>query len=254
MSVINPAGAKSFSKTLGLRTKTDKVDAKVLGLYGATLKPQAMVRMSEALKELRTLERYLEYLTERRAQEKVRLESASNPVVSGSIQKIIGSYDEQIKQIEEQIQEHLKKHPGLKRSVELLESIAGIGRKSSTILVCELHSDALGEKISAKAQTAHAGLAPQEKTSGTSVRGKRHICRIGNARLRKSLYFPAMSAIRYNPVVREFYKRLVDKGKPKKVALVAAMRKLLVIAVGVLNTGVPFDPNWATRKKLGVAT
>jgi transposase len=170
-------------------------------------------------------------------------------------QKVIGSYDEQIKQIEGQIQEHLKKHPGLKRSVELLESIAGIGRRSSTILVCELHSEALGEKkISAKAQTAHAGLAPQEKTSGTSVRGKRHICRVGNARLRKSLYFPAMSAIRYNPVVREFYKRLVDKGKPKKVALVAAMRKLLVIVVGVLNNGVPFDPDWATHKKLAFAT
>jgi transposase len=86
VSVINPAGARSFSKTLGLRTKTDKVDAKVLGLYGATLKPQAMVRMSKELKELRTLERYLEYLTDRRAQEKVRLESASNPVVRGSIQ------------------------------------------------------------------------------------------------------------------------------------------------------------------------
>lgn len=250
VSVINPASARSFGKTLSIRTKTDKVDAKVLGIYGASLKPQAMVKMSEGLKELRTLERYLEYLIERRGQERVRLESATNPVVRGSIRQIIGGYDAQIKEIEKQIEEQLKEHPQLKCSVELLESITGIGHKTSTILVCELHAQGGEGEISAKAQTAHAGLAPHEKSSGTSVRGKSHICRTGNSRLRKCLYFPAMSAIRHNPIVRELYTRLVNKGKPKKLALVAAMRKLLVIAVGVLNNKTPFDPNWAAHRNL----
>ena len=255
LSVINPYQAKSFGKTLGIRTKNDKVDAGLLAFYGARIKPEPMGRISGELKELKVLVRHLEYLTNRRGQERGRLEGVTNPVVKDSIEQIIRGYDKQIEEIEKAIEEHIKKHPELRHKLELVETIPGIGRITSRILLCELHSeDGSGGKVSAKAQSAHAGLAPQEKSSGTSVRGQAHICRTGSSRLRKCLYFPAVSAIRHNEVIRRFYKRLVDKGKPKKVALVAAMRKLLVIAVGVLNNGVPFDVNWTAQRKISMAT
>jgi transposase len=249
VSVINPFQAKSWGKSIGVRTKTDKVDAQLLALYAAAIKPEPTVEMNKELKELRTLVRHLEYLTTRRGQEQGHLESASNPVVASSIKKIISNYDKRIKEIEKAIEEHIKKHPGLKGKTELLKSIPGIGDITSKILLCELHLENGGAIISAKAQTAHAGLAPEHRVSGTSVRGKSHICRVGNSRLRECLYFPAIVATKHNPVISEFYNRLIQRGKPKMVALVAAMRKLLVITVGVLNNGTAFDPNWSTQRK-----
>jgi transposase len=250
VSVINPFQAKSWGKSIGVRTKTDKVDAQLLALYAAAIKPEPTVQMNKELKELRSLVRHLEYLTARRGQEQGHLESASNPVVASSIKKIISNYNKRIKEIETAIENHIKNHPGLKEKTELLKSIPGIGDITSKILLCELHLEDGEARISAKAQTAHAGLAPEHRVSGSSVRGKPHICRVGNSRLRECLYFPAIVAIKYNPVIGEFYNRLRQRGKPKMVALVAAMRKLLVIAVGVLNNQTAFDVNWSTQKKI----
>jgi transposase len=249
VSVINPFQAKSWGKSIGVRTKTDKVDAQLLALYAAAIKPEATLLMNKELRELRSLVRYLEYLINRRGQEIGHLESSTNPMVTSSIKRVISGYNKRIKEIEKAIEEHIKKHPGLKEKTELLKSITGIGDITSKILLCELHLEGGGARISAKAQTAHAGLAPEHRVSGSSVRGKPHICRIGNSRLRKCLYMPAMVAINHNPVISAFYKRLIGKGKPKMVALVAAMRKLLVIAVGVLNNGTAFDVNWSAQKK-----
>lgn len=249
VSLINPFQAKSWGKSIGVRTKTDKVDAKLLALYAATLKPQAMVQINKELRELKSLVRYQEYLINRRGKEKGHLESAINPRVVNSIKEIISSYDKQIQEIEKAIEDHLKNHPELNHKTQLLRSIIGIGKVTSRILLCELHLEGAELRISAKAQTAHAGLAPEHRISGSSIRGKPRICRTGNSKLRKCLYFPAITAIKHNPVISEFYKRLLHKGKPKMVALVAAMRKLLVIAVGVLNNGTAFDVNWNTQKK-----
>ncbi len=105
--------------------------------------------------------------------------------------------------------------PGLKEKTELLKSLTAIGDITSKILLCELHLEDGRARISAKAQTAHAGLAPEHRVSGSSVRGKPHICRVGNSRLRKCLYMPAMVAINHNPVISAFYKRLIGKGSLK---------------------------------------
>ncbi|MCG6537123.1 MAG: transposase, partial [Syntrophales bacterium LBB04] len=134
-----------------------------------------------------------------------------------------------------------------KDKVELLKTIPGIGETTARILLCELHVENNDEKITAKVQIAHAGLAPAQKQSGQSVRGKSMICRTGNARLRRCLYFPAIVASKFNPVITEFYQRLLARGKHKKVAIVAAMRKLLSIAIGVLNNKVAFDPEWVVK-------
>lgn len=248
LSVVNPFVVKSFGKSLGVRTKTDRVDSELLALYAATVKPKVTEKRPEDLKELRSLVRHLEYLINRRGQEAGRLESTTNALVADSIKGIIKSYDKQIEKIKEAIEEHLRKHPDLRERTELLESIPGIGEITSKILLCELHMEGGGERISAKAQTAHAGLAPQHRISGSSVRGKPRICKTGNSRLRRCLYFPTMVAIKHNPVIRRFYRRMLENGKPKMVALVAAMRKLLVIAIGVLNNRTEFDENWDGRE------
>jgi len=101
-----------------------------------------------------------------------------------------------------------------------------------------------GKSLNVKAQVAHAGLAPKERKSGSSINGKTRICKTGNASLRSALYMPAMSATKHNPALREFYQRLISKGKLKMVALVAVMRKLLVYAIGILRNNTPYNPDW----------
>lgn len=148
-----------------------------------------------------------------------------------------------IAQIEKLIKEHFKKHPKLKHQIELLKTIPGIGDKTAYEILAEIHIED-GQNINVKSQVAHAGLAPREFQSG-NVKGKPRICRTGNANLRKALYMPAMCATQKNQLLSEFYHRLVNSGKLKMVALVATMRKLLVISIGVLRNDKPFDPNWA---------
>jgi transposase len=247
VSVMNPMQVKAFGTSLLLRTKTDKVDAELLARYGAKVQPAPTVQLPEELKILRSLVRHLEHLIQRQAQEQGHLESATYPTVRRSIKKSIAHYAQQITRMHRQIADHLDQHPHLKNQVDLLQTIPGIGPQTAQRLLCELHPARQQGRRSTKAQVAHAGLAPREKQSGSSIRGKPGICRVGNTRLRTGLYFPTMSAIRHNPVIGSFYQRLIDNGKPPMVALVASMRKLLVIAIGVLNNQMPFDPNWKPK-------
>jgi transposase len=249
ISVINPAQAKAYGSTELLRAKTDKVDAGLLSRYAARVKPDITTPLPKEIRELRVLIRHLEYLISRRAQEKTHLESITDKVITKSIKDIINHYDGQIEKLQQLIKEHLDNYPDLKERIDLLKTIPGIGETTATILICELHSEDNRGKITTKAQIAHAGLAPRHKQSGTSVRGKSNICKTGNSRLRKCLYFPAIVATRKNPVIKEFYHRLLAKGKLKMVAIVAAMRKLLAIAIGVLNNKTAFDPNWSNKIK-----
>lgn len=250
LSLVNPYQIKSFGRSMLLRTKTDKVDAGMIAQYLAIMKPEPTPKASKELKELKLLIRHLKYLIERRANEKNHLESVSDKIIRKSIEDIILSYTKQIKEIENLIEEHINNHPDLKSKVELLESIPGIGKATARIILCELLNEDKNGKLSIKAQTAHAGLAPMKKESGISVRGKETICKTGNKKLRESLFYPAMSAIRHNKVLQKFYARLLANGKPKMVAVVAAMRKLLVISIGVLNNKTAFNPEWTSERIL----
>ena len=247
VSLINPVQAKAYGRTVLLRTKTDKVDAGLLARYVAAVKPEVTLPIPMEIKELRSLIRHLDYLITRRAQEKGHLESTTDKVVINSVKDILKHYDKQIKKLEKLINDYLDKRPDLKKKVELLKTIPGIGETTARILLCELHVENNGEKITAKVQIAHAGLAPAQKQSGQSVRGKSMICKTGNARLRRCLYFPAIVASKFNPVITVFYQRLLARGKHKKVAIVAVMIKLLSVAIGVLNNKVAFDPEWSVK-------
>jgi len=249
VSVVNPALIKAYHSSLNLRTKTDKVDAKAIASYSAVVKPKATPKTPKELREYRILVRHLDYLIRRRAEEKGHIESARSNMVKDLTNQTISFYDQQIEEVRDNIEKHLQNNPKLKYNLELLESIPGIGERTAQMLVCELHLEDGESKISKKAQTAHAGLAPAERQSGSSVKGKARLCKTGNPRLRKSLYFPAITATKYNPFVSEFYNRLLERGKPKKVALIACMRKLLVIAIGVLNNQTAFDDHFLDKKR-----
>lgn len=244
VSVINPFKSKSFAGSRLVRTKNDKVDAGLLACYCAMYQPKETVPLSDEVKKLRRLVRYLNTLINNRAREKTRLHNCKDRDVADVLKGTIQFYSQSIAQVENLINEHVKKYEKLKHQVKLLKSIKGIGDKTAWRILAEIHVED-GKNISVKAQIAHAGLAPREFQSGSSVKKKTRICKTGNAKLRQALYMPAMSAIQKNPLLSEFYQRLLSRGKIKMIALVAIMRKLLVLAIGVLRNNKPFDPNWA---------
>jgi len=187
--------------------------------------------------------RHYEHLKTTRVQQSAYEQSSESPIVKASIREVIVTLDEQIAQVEGQIRQHFDDHPDLKRKRDLLTSIPGIGETTAGSLLGEIpHLDRFE---SAKAVAAYAGLSPRHRRSGTSIHGRPRLCKTGNSRLRKALYMPAIVALRFNPVLKIFAERLSAAGKHKRLIIGAVMRKLLVLAYGILRSGVAFDANYA---------
>lgn len=244
VSVLNPAQVKDFARSLLTRNKTDTVDAAVLARFGAALRPAPWQPPAPEVRLLRALLRRLTALEEARQQEYNRL-GVADAEVHDSIQRHLEYLAAELAQLRGRIQGHIDQHPGLKHKQDLLQSIPGIGAVVSQNLLSWLSRiDAFD---SARQLAAFAGLTPKRHESGSSVRGRTRLSKIGHADLRKLLYFPAMSAIRHNPLLKAFAERLRQHGKPPKLILAAAMRKLLHIAFGVLRSNAPFNPNILTK-------
>jgi len=248
VSVVNPSQIYAYARASLKRTKNDVVDAELIARFCATQRPDAWKPESGVIRRLREILRHIEALKKMRTEELNRLESMNHRFdpckeVIKSIKKHIAVLDKQIMELEKDCRNTIDKDPGLKNDHELLKTIPGIADISGFWLLAEIGSTRRDYTI--KQLAAHSGLSPRERSSGSSVRGKTSIAKAGNKRLRRSLYMPAMVAIRYNPIVKSFYERLCQKGKPKKIALVAAMKKLLHIAFGVLKNQKAFDPDFA---------
>jgi transposase len=142
--------------------------------------------------------------------------------------------------LKEQIRDHIDGHPGLRKQARLLETIPGVGEATIAQLLAVVGD--LARFKSARQLAAFLGLTPRQHQSGSSVRGKTRMAKMGHAQLRKALFFPAIVATRFNPLVRAFAQRLAQAGKPKMAIVGAAMRKLVHIIFGVLKSGRPFDP------------
>ena len=237
VSVVNPGLVKKESESWGMRNKTDEVDARVIALYCLAKRPRAWIAPAPELRQLRDLERHLQNLEDERQAHLNRLDMTASDVVKGSLERLVAFLDEQIRELKEQISEHIDSHPKLNSDCALLTSIGGIGMKTAAVIVAEMPD--VSNFVSAKAAVAYGGLSPRRMTSGRFV-GQTKLCKMGNSRLRRALYFPAVVAVRFNPVIREFYNRLRRNGKCKMSAIGACMRKLLAIAYGVLRTGTHF--------------
>lgn len=248
VSVVNPAAIKAFAGSRLSRTKTDKVDAELIARFCQLQQPLPWSPPALEVRELQGLVRRLEALIERRVAETNRLEAeVSKGVVRTSIEQHVAYLAEQIRETKKLIQEHLNQHPQLRRRSQLLQSIPGIGATTAAMLLAEMTD--LTRFTSARQVAAFAGLVPRERISGSSVRGRTRLSKIGNARLRKGLYFPAITALRCSPFFQAWAKGLRERGKCKMSVIGAAMRKLLHLVYGVLKNGQPFDPEWAAREQ-----
>ena len=198
VSVINPAAVKAFAQSRLARTKTDRVDAELIARFTQAQQPPAWSPPAREVRELQALVRRLEALIEMRIMEENRLSSGITvDSVRQSVEEHLSYLNVQIKRTEELMRQHINNHPGLKRQSELLDSIPGIAESTAAALLAEITD--IKQYRSARQVAAYAGLVPRERQSGTSVRGRTRLAKIGNARLRRALYFPAITALRCSP-------------------------------------------------------
>ncbi len=243
VSVVNPAAVKAFAASRLTRTKTDKVDAELIARFCLAQQPEAWQPPLPQVSQLQAFVRRLESLIEMRVAEDNRLSSGiAVDAVRRSLEAHIAYLSEEIKQTELTIQDHINNHPDLKEQSHLLDSIPGIGATTAALLLAEIVN--IKQYKSARQVAAYAGLVPRERRSGSSVRGRTALSKIGNARLRKALYFPAITALRCSGFFQQWASGMRERGKCKMAVIGAAMRKLIHLAYGVLKNGKPFDPNW----------
>ena len=240
VSVVNPAQIKAFGQSELLRNKDDRPDAGLIRRFCEKQQPPAWTPPPAHFRELQALTRHLENLLALRQQQLNRLETATTKEVVKSLRKLVTHLEAEIKRTEQQINDHVDRHPDLKQQCELLESIPGIGKRTATRLLAEIED--ISRYKSARQVAAYAGLTPRNNRSGT-LRGQTRLSKTGNGRVRKALFLPAMVAKQHNPVVRNFCQRLARYGKNKMQLIGAAMRKLIHIAFGVLKSGKVFAPD-----------
>jgi len=241
-SVVNPRQVKSFAESELQRQKTDRVDAGVIARFCRAANPAAWTPPPAELRQLQELVRRLAALKRMQTQEKNRLSNPGiSPLVQEGIERHLAYLDEQIKEVERTISKHIDGHPQLKEQRDLVTSIPGIGETTAALLLGELGD--LSSYTSARQVAAHAGLTPKHFQSGSSIRGKPRLSKIGNVHLRKGLYMCAVVAKHHNPIIKAFCERLLAAGKPTMLVIAAAMRKLLTIAFAVLKSQTPFNPN-----------
>jgi transposase len=237
--VINPKQARDFAKAMGCLAKTDRIDARTLAELGTVLLERAdLARFVRPLPDAQ--QQALAALVTRRRQlltmlvsERARLQLAI-AVVRPSIEAMITAIRVQLDDVEAQMTRHVREH--FAEMDTLLRSATGIGRIASATMIATLPE--LGE-LNRRAVAALVGVAPIANESGTS-RGRRRV-QGGRFEVRRVLYMATLSAIRRNPVIRDFYQRLRAKGKLPKVAIVASMRKLLTILNAMARTHKPWD-------------
>ena len=244
VSVVNPARIKGFSQGELMRTKTDKSDASLIARFCLAMAPSLWAPEPNEIRLLRDLSRRYESLLEMRQQEVNRLDVIGSEL-KVDIEKHISYLDTSIAETKKKIRDHIDNNPDMKHKKELLESIPGIGEVTINVVLSEF-SD-IYRFDSAKYLASFIGLAPRHRLSGTSVRGRASMSKIGNAKVRKAFFMPALVAMQYNPVLIEMRKRLLKAGKPKMLIVGAVMRKLIHIIYGVLKNNQPFNPDYQAK-------
>ena len=248
VSIVNPAQIAAFGRAQLQRTKTDAVDARVILAFARSQHPQPWTPEPAPLRELYQLVAEADALRSTCGQWSNRaythaLAPDRPTAVRHTDRAVLRALNRQLARIEEAITVLCSHNPQLHQQITLLCTIPGIGRQSAVRLL------AYGRRAltthSPKQLTAHAGLAPRHRISGTSVRGKSRLAKQGNAQLRRTLYMPALVAIRHNPPLKAVYQRLREEGKPAKLAIAACMRRMLLMARAILRNQQPFDLNHA---------
>ncbi len=239
--LVNPAQLRNFAKGLAVHSKNDALDRMVLARYGYMVRPRAWQPPPPEVLELQSLIKRLESIEADHQREANRLEKATAAhepkAVRDSLRYSLEFLEQQRRELERLIDDHIDRHPQLKRDQELLESIPGVGESTAKRMLVVLRAHSFGN---AREAAAWAGLVPVEYQSGTSVHRRPRLSKVGDGRVRAKLYWPAVAATRFNPDVRALYERLLASGKCKMSAIGAAMRKLVHICFGVLKHQQPY--------------
>jgi transposase len=242
VAVVNAARVKYAGLMRGQGNKTDRADARLIAEYATRERPAAWQPPRPEVRELQALSRRRDDLRQLAAREKTRLAAPGlSAAARRSITRTIAFLEKEADRLRDQADDLIAASERLRTDRDLLRTIPGIGPVAAHAILAELPDPSHFD--TAQQAAAYAGLAPRQYRSGTSVHKRTRLSKAGNARLRKALYLPAMTAIRFNPLVGAFYDRLMGAGKAKMAALGACMRKLLMIAYGVLKSRTPFDPS-----------
>lgn len=243
VAVVNPLRARDFARAIGLMAKTDARDAAALAHFAEAVRPAPWAPPEAAVRRLDELVTRRRQLVTMRAAEQTRLDAAPAGSVRRSIEALIDHLTAQVEALDRELAGLIAGDAGLRAKDRLLRGVPGVGEVTARTLLAALPE--LGS-TDPRRLASLAGLAPQARDSGRHV-GRRHIGG-GRAEVRRALFLAAMSAVRFNPVLRRFYARLVGAGKAKMVALVASARKLLTILNAIVRDATPWDPDAAGRQ------
>lgn len=233
--VVNPAQVRAFAQALGQRAKTDPIDAAVIAHFAALTRPPVRPLPDEATQRLADLVGRRRQIIAMMVAERQRLARATAPRLRRSIERLLAALQRELSEVDGEIDQDVRGSPAWRAKEDLLASVPGVGPIIARTLIAELPE--LGQ-VGRHAIAALAGLAPWTRQSG-EWKGRSFIGG-GRASVRTALFMGAITAARHNPVLRAFRQGLLDRGKPKKVALIAVARKLLTILNAIARSGEPW--------------
>lgn len=233
--VVNPRQVRDFARATGRLAKTDAIDARILAQFGEAVRPEVRPIADAHHAAFKELLARRQQLIEMHTAESNRLQQARDTVVKRSIRAVLAVIERQLKDTDRKLDEAIERSPIWQVRKDLLTSVPGVGDQTARTLIAELPE--LGT-CSRQRIAALVGVAPMNRDSGI-MRGRRTTCG-GRGRVRRVLYMATLVAVRHNPVLRAHYQHLLEAGKVKKLALVACMRKLLIILNAMLRNGEPW--------------
>lgn len=242
VSVVNPKRVRDFAKALGFLAKNDKIDAHVIRQFADVADLVLLTKKSDMDERLKSFVQRRNQLMRHQTIEKQYLETTADKEILASIRIFLDTLKEQIESLDKNIQKLMEADTSYSARKRLLTPVEGLGEQTVSAILVYLPE--LGQ-LTNKQISALAGVAPFCNDSGDR-KGKKMIWG-GRKEVRTALYMPMLCAIRYNPVIKTFYERLVAKGKIRKVAVIACMRKLLTILNAMLKNNTEWDVNYAKR-------
>lgn len=249
--VALPNTTKNYFKSLNIKTKTDRIDAKVLSRFGAERKHKLWVKPASIYLKLRNLTRYHVQLQEQKTaianiKHSKDMSHEMQALIIQSNKTLLNSFEKQIKNIEFQISKLIDSTPELKEKFEKILKIPGIGQATLATIIAEFFGFA--NTPNAKAAVSYCGYDVVENSSGSSVKGKARISKKGNRYVRRALYFPSIHASRYNPHLKANYERIKSKRGIAKIGLVALQRKLLILVYTLWKKNEDWDVEYEKKK------
>ncbi|MFO7973606.1 MAG: transposase [Candidatus Hydrogenedentota bacterium] len=248
-AIVNPQQTNAYIKSMNVRQQTDAMEARALAFYGLEREPDAYEPLRPEQAQLRELTRHRSSLVDQKQALLNRQgEGTPNKFVAKAQDRLCRTFEREITKVEKEMRALIRDDKQFKHDLKLLTSIYGVAFLTAASILAELGN--LRRFVRSRELTAFAGLTPRRKQSGSSVNKPAHLCKKGNGRVRKALYMAALTAVNDNGPMQATYVSLCARGKQKKVALGAVMRKLLVLMRAIVISGQTYDRQWKHRGKL----